>query len=741
MKKHLLLGSALVAAISAFPQAASLRQRQTPVMSMTERMAQKFVIMNNMEDRAQAPVSGQVISQEQSPVTSMRTSSVGAVNWNAFTGSMNMFGVLVSTSKPLQYDDELNAVTFVHRKSNTYVPSPVPTSVGANTGVLVTMVSQNWGANWDSTMIYNDNNNWARYPQGGILKAAGSTTNINNAYIVATAPITQANTALGWIGDIITVKQLGTGTYNNVQAQSSQTFIANTPPYTGPWAGTNIKMDFVRHDFSCTDDGRVRAMGQIFGGSANATSAAGQDFRGARIVKGSFVSGQIVFTHDSLIPPVRKNSQTNEKLISATQGMAWSEDGQVGYAYFIGSHSSTIGSTLTANQGMQPIVARTGDGGQSWVWLPSIDFNLPAFKAPVMDHVVSTRVDPTLAIPFFAYWEGMSAVVDSANNLHLVSMMIHTPAADPDSTNFFTTFTNYDGESYRWAHEPGFRPYLYDFTVGSSSAWKVTVIDSLPTEGPGTRPSDDGYSSNQWAVDVDGNKIDIDARVQASRTPDGKYILYSWAETDTTSTTNNLGYTKWNIFPNVKVRMMHARTGQVSPTEINATKLAGTNGTNPNVANRAYNHYISPKCAIDLAATVSNTVQFNLPMTVSSNAALDPATPATHRYASVPVQFVDPSRPTTTVGIAPNSIEALSASFIYPNPATSSAYLAIDLKNNSDVKISVMNMVGQVVKTSNTKGQIGANNINIDLNGLSKGIYLVNVNADNASATKKLIIE
>lgn len=162
MKKHLLLGSALLAAISAFPQAASKQQRETPVANMTERMAKKFAILNQMEERAQATTSGQTNQQVEEPSSNLRTSNtstIGAVNWKAFTGSMNMFGVLVASSKPLQYDDELNAVTFVHRKSNTYVPSPVPTSVGANTGVLVSMVSQNWGTSWDSTMIYNDNNN------------------------------------------------------------------------------------------------------------------------------------------------------------------------------------------------------------------------------------------------------------------------------------------------------------------------------------------------------------------------------------------------------------------------------------------------------------------------------------------------------------------------------------------------------------------------------------------------------
>ena len=55
--------------------------------------------------------------------------------------------------------------------------------------------------------------------------------------------------------------------------------------------------------------------------------------------------------------------------------------------------------------------------------------------------------------------------------------------------------------------------------------------------------------------------------------------------------------------------------------------------------------------------------------------------------------------------------------------------------------VTVLNTVGQVVKTTEAQGQIGTNSIGLDLSGLASGIYLVNIKADNASATKKLIIE
>jgi hypothetical protein len=756
MKKHLLLGSALLAVASAFPQAASNKKRLTPIENISVIMSQRFASSTRVETSDQTSVSGQVINQVEAPATAMRTSNTSsiAVNWNSFTGSMNMFGVLLPESKPLQYDDELNAVTFVHRKSATYVPSPVPTSVGAATGVLCAMVSQNWGGSWDSTMIYNDNNNWARYPQGGILKAANgsspSNTNIANSYIVATAPITQANTALGWIGNIITTKALGPGTYNNIQAAASQTFIPNLAPFSGPsgsaW-GTNIKVDFLREGFTSTDDGKIRALGPIYNGDINATPA--PRYRGARIVTGSFNSGSMVFSSDSLFPPVRNNSLDGSALLAFPNGMAWSEDGLTGYVYFVGAHSAAVGSTVGANVGYQPIIARTLNAGVTWTW-HSIDFNQPSFKAPVLDRLASTAGDTSLTVPFTNFWEGVSCVVDSAKNLHLVSLMVHSPIGDsPDSVGYTQKYINYDTERYYYAHEPGNRPYLYDFTGGANGTFSVTLIDSLSSEGPSGTLNGDGYPNNPWLADAvaPNGKIEIDARIQVSRTINGRYIVYSWAETDTTNTpTSDGGFTKWNYFPNIKARMMDVKTGSVSATEVNVSRLPDANGQT-RMSKTSYNHYIAQKCSEDLAAATVNSVVIRVPHTITFNSSLNPLTPAIHRYASVPLEFKRLSvttvttTPSDTTGISNNNLSSVANSYIYPNPASNSAFLEIELQNSSSIKITIVNITGQAVKTFERKAEAGNNTIVIDLNGLSKGIYLVNINAENSTGTKKLVIE
>ncbi len=743
MKKHLLLGSALLVAISAFPQSTPEMRAKAPLENISVLMSQRLESLNRADhSKTTVPVSTEVIPQVQAPEANLRasnTNNVGPVNWNRFTGSMNMYGVLLSESKPLQYDDELNAVTFVHRKSITYVPSPLPSSAGANSGVLVSMISQNWGAHWDSTMIYNDNNNWARYPQGGILKGSGpasaSNTNIANALIVATAPITPAGG--GWTGNVFVSKNLGSGTYNNIQSQSSQTFVANSPPYTA-WAGLPAKMHFVREGFQSTDDGKIRAIGIITDGDPSSA------VRGARMVTGSFVSGNIAWVTDSIIPPVRPNIAGGGRMLAYPTGMAWSEDGQTGYVWFIGAHLAIVGDTTGANIGYQPIIARSIDAGGSWTW-QSIDFNHPSFKAPVLDHIESTAANPGLTVPYFNFWEGMSGVVDSLRNLHLVSMVVRSPAAnDPDSVNYYQKYVNYDGETYFYPHEPGSRPYLYDFHGGgpNASGFKVMLIDSLSTEGPSDQPNGDGYAANPWApVLADNNvKIPVDCRIQASRSADGRYIIYSWAETDTVYTTNNIGYMKWNVFPNVKARMFDTKTNFLSPTEVNVSKLQDANG-NLKIANKSYNHYISQKCAVDLQASFFPNIVFKVPHTVSFNSSLDPEVPATHLYASVPLEFQRTNMIIDTLALRSPEPNGLSNSFLYPNPATNNAFLATDLSSASIIKISITTVLGQVVKNLETKSPAGGNTIGIDLSGLSKGIYLVNIDADKAWSTKKLIVE
>ena len=75
---------------------------------------------------------------------------------------------------------------------------------------------------------------------------------------------------------------------------------------------------------------------------------------------------------------------------------------------------------------------------------------------------------------------------------------------------------------------------------------------------------------------------------------------------------------------------------------------------------------------------------------------------------------------------------------VYPNPA--SEKINIKLKNDqlSYNNISIINSLGQVVKTQKSNSET---DVNIDVKDLPSGLYLLNINSDSSTSVKKLIIE
>lgn len=689
--------------------------------------------MNRMQETS----SPSAVPAENSGPSERPSSTSNFVStWNPFTGSMNAYGVIVSSSKPLQYNEDLCAVSFIHRKSNTYSMSPQQTVAGAVSGGIVAMISKNAGATWDSTLLWNNSTQWARYPQGAIYNPPGN-SNIDSAFIVATGPVT-SNSSI-WTGNFFASKKLGSVNYNNMASTvpGAQQFIPNA----GAFGGLG-KVDFARYEMQATDDGFMHGIGYL----VNDINATATGYRGATVVKGTFVPATNTFSWrgDSIIPSVTTSGTKN---IIGIPYMAWNEAGTVGYVFHIGCRTSP---TASANSGYQPIVFKTIDAGATWVPINGIDFTAPNMVGPVFDRLLSVRSNSNLVIPFFNFTEGISAVVDQNNNLHIVSTLMGASSSHPDSLGYTYRFSNsVDGETgYKYAHAPNLRPYIYDFVGGANptAPWNVTIVDTLDTEVPGAAAANAGYASNPWVADGTGAKVVSDSRIQASRTPDGKYIVYTYAESDTAVT-----IVKWNILPNIKAKLMTVSTGSIHPLEINVTRPVVPAQRNVLVASRAFFHYASPKCALAQTITVgANGPAISLPMTVSNNSNLDGTAPVAHRFSFAALNFggvpeadiVQPCAVATGTinGLAENKTGILNI-FIFPNPTSTNATLAIDLKTSSTVNISVMNMMGQIVKTSSAAGIIGENKLNIDLSGLSKGVYTTTIKVNGISDTKKLIIE
>ncbi|MDF1672782.1 MAG: T9SS type A sorting domain-containing protein [Vicingaceae bacterium] len=92
-------------------------------------------------------------------------------------------------------------------------------------------------------------------------------------------------------------------------------------------------------------------------------------------------------------------------------------------------------------------------------------------------------------------------------------------------------------------------------------------------------------------------------------------------------------------------------------------------------------------------------------------------------------------------------VEELESSFIdmnlFPNPSNNgNVTLALEVEKNSEVKVILMNNLGQNVKTIfNGNANKGLNNINFNTENLSSGIYFVTTYINGSGVAKKFIIQ
>lgn len=640
-----------------------------------------------------------------SPNSALKTSAVNS--WTNVTTSPSPFGSLISFCKPLHYIDELNAVCFIHRRPNTYVTSP-PSGTSQQVNALI---STDFGTTWDSTMVWDDANNWARYPGGSIYNPPGNTL-LSAAYVVVAGPTTGA--AGGWTGNFYGSKSLAA--YNNTASTvpNAQQWmdIANPNPNVG-------RHDFAAYAYTATDDGKMRNLAGVKDDGTGRDTA-------VMLITGTFNSGVFSYAGTRLNPPSTVDNAGDDNWLSRPS-MAWNESGTVGYICVMGQRSGSSGR----NTGLQPIVWKTTNSGASWAVIPGVDFNAPAFSDVV--YHLTAQGSSTLEVPNFLWTEGFDMTVDANNKLHLFSVLVGHYSADPDSV-FYTSAWGSDG--YKWPHIPGLRPYLYDFISDGTGSWTYNTIDSMSTEGASDQPTGAGFNENPWSLNGT-TKLRLDARLQMSRTPNGKYIFYSWTESDTNFTSSAK---KFNVLPNIKVRAYGVDEDLVSSNEENIT--SPSTNVNPGVASRAFWHFMSSKTSSAVVTVVNQsltTMSAKLPFTTSNNPALISAAASTsHWYNTTELTF---NFGTNNVSLSDNALSSLSSGVLYPNPVKDHAYVSLQLLKSEMIEIELFSLTGTLLRSEVFNGQSGQNMVDLDLNELKAGVYLVQVKSGNQSSTKKLIKE
>ncbi len=731
MKKQLLIGSALLLAISVNSQNSRQFRPTTGIVNMDAKMkANKLAWGSAVE----APVTNANKFTNPSPevgsdnsTASSASSPIISATFTRFSGSMNVFGMLVSNQKALQYNRYLKTFSFIQRKSATYVTNPA-LPANAQSGAIVAYLGKNDGASWDSTLINSDAANWSRYPQGAIYNPPGNTT-YTNAYVVGSGPCTSQSNS--WVGSWFSSKKITSpGTNSTGVVGSEQQFIPNTAPFNNATSVQMKKQDFPRYSFASTDDGMVRSLANICN-DINGTTNTTYGIRGAAMNKGVFTSGVFVWQYDSFIPPVvvRTVNEPGTKSMWGTPYMAWNDAGTVGYVMFLGQRQGSTGQ----NVGWQPIVYKTTNSGGLWALVNGIDFNLPTVYDKLLNSMNGPNTNTNISIPFFKSDEGVDLIVDNSNKLHIVTTAVGCARQHPDSVEYTW---QYGTEGYAWIYQNTAYPYILDFSGDGTGTWDMKVIDSLGTEGPSETSGQPGFGSNPWANQSQANPVSSSDRIQISRSYDGEFITYSWAESDSTLTT---GATKWNEFPNIHQRALRLCDGAVSTDELIIS--SPSSGFNPSVRDKAYFHFMGSTCKAGGSTMTSAT--FTVPYTVSNNASTDGGVSVNNYFANGIVTHNFPSSAcgaTVATGIAAAKTEA-SESFVYPNPTDNQFNVRLTLANINDISVEVYNAIGQKVTETKVAGQLGVNEVPMNMNNAKAGVYFVKIKVGKTESTKKLVVQ
>jgi hypothetical protein len=704
MKKHLLIGTALLVAISAYPQSGKM-VKPSGVAPMTPK---KLTFDENASQKQATVFTGPVKKSVKSVNGNAKVSSI-----NLFTGSMNAFGYLVSQSRPLQYNPALNAVSMVARKNGTYTASS-----NSNSGTIVGLYSTNMGTTWNETCIWANATNLARYPNGGIYNPAGN-TNINNAYIVGAGPITGGS---GWLGDWYASKQITTPGNTTAGADQQAMLNASLP-------ASMRKHHFSRYAFTAIDGGLVRNMASMLT-NPDGTTYATIAYRGAGMIKGTFSAGAFVWSIDSFIPACTMVSAAAGgpyKNLNGVPLQAWNESGTIGYVLMLGSRASeTLSPTrVSKTGGFQPIVYKTTTSGASWSLLPANDFADAACFTAVNDRTYPVNTNTALIVANFQGSEGWDVAVDGNGELHVTSMVYAHIINHVDSLGYRNVFGT---EQYSYPENGAFGyPTIYDFYT-KGAGWDYIVVDSMGTEGPSGTAGQPGYSSNQWS-DGSGAKMDQDARIQMSRSVDGTKMFYTWTESDSTVTG-----AKWNIFPDLKVKGYDINTKKVTP------RMDVTNA-DALLTQSAYYHYTANKAAVNAGTyTVATTLTKNATLDGSVNVDTYFNDNAVFSTGSFSINAMSPKAgcPLGVIEKTPFNYDVIA----FPNPADKATTIVVSLKEKaSNIEVTLNNQLGQLINTYNVNGQLGSNEVNVNLSGLSSGVYFYSVKVGNSVTTKKLIVQ
>lgn len=406
----------------------------------------------------------------------------------------NAFTFLLAQQNQVSYDPAIDAVVFTHRHN------PGDFGGQGGTGTMRFDVSTDGGATWtlDHLLTPNifdgsaDTIIGCRYPSGTIYNPPGN-SDPANAYVVSTGM------TLNTVDSTLGLANTGYLQHSSAKLDGSAATCAFYDSY-------GDRTTYAAYGLCSKSDGTLWALSaRSSNDPLNLDTISFKDFR---INKGVWNDAQqrVDWTDVATLNPQMfvygdyLGTDAQYALVY-NWNMAFSPDGQIGYAIMIGKEYDGIPS------GPMPLVWKSIDGGATWNQLPNHDFSQEQW---VMDYIAPAN-DTGLPRPYFT---DTDITVDENGTLHMVSSIISQYLGNSaDSSGFY--FADITTQ------------FIVHTATSDGVAWTMDML------------SEKAAADLQWPMNDGSTGPYQDDRPQASRTADGSHLFFTWNRSYDGASTNS----------------------------------------------------------------------------------------------------------------------------------------------------------------------------------------------------------
>jgi hypothetical protein len=572
----------------------------------------------------------------------------------------NIYYALLSEQQCMNYDETSGLMQMIHRAD----PATYPEANNDN-GSIVSSQSVDGGATWTYKMLLPfDGSDKTRYPQGFILNTEG---NIDPSEVIigATGP---SFTGVSWN------KNFFVSALNDEELTEKEVIFYNM----------HNSFEAARLGTAATENGYVYALSH--GAEDDGSVYTEYNLYLYRGVKdGMHVDFSNANDYFYKLGDIM--SMMYDNWWSYNGGMAWSEDGSIGYIFGYG-----IIPELGGQSGMNPVVWKSVDNGETWTLMTG---GMDMFNFPGLEDFMLPNVDGDY-IPMFLD-RVVAGTVDVNGDLQFFGLVASGSTTNPDEFGFVDE------------NEP---VKLINVTINSETGITGVkfIANMIGEEVP---------TSSEYAYAPGPDAVGWDHRVQASRSKDGKSYFVVWGDTEDAA-----NYNGENAHPDIYV-WGHSLDYYTFNNPV--LKLTST-GSN-------WFHYASDR-VVPLGGAI-----YSIPVTQTvtalemvMNTDLDPVT----------ISYIPNLEYDVSVGIEEEAMNnaTIDVSQNQPNPFSGVSTIRVSLDRKAELSLEVYNAIGQKVYAAD-KGVVaaGAYNFQLDATDFETGVYYYQVKAGNTTVNKKMIVQ